>query len=104
MVEEIYRVIIPPEARQQVKFISDYIAQDNPERALSFGRELIEKAKSLAHSPNVGVPYRRYKESGLRFVTHGKKDKYLIIYKVIESEKQVQIRSVWHGSRKPPKL
>lgn len=104
MVKEIYHVVIPAEAKRQVKFISDYIARDNPDRAASFGRELIEKAMSLGLAPFSGSHYSKSKEAGLRFVTHGKGSKYIVIYKVIEDKKQIQIRAFWHGSRMPPNL
>jgi len=63
VVQEIYRVVIPSEAKRHVKFISDFIARDNPERAASFGRELIEKAKSLALAPYSGSSYTRYERA-----------------------------------------
>lgn len=88
------RVRFTAEAERSLEQIGDYIAQDNPERALSFVRELRDKCLSLANMPYGFALALGYEETGIRRRPHGD---YLIFYRV--DNDIVVIISVLHGTR-----
>lgn len=81
------------EAESDLEQIADYIAQDNPRRALSFIRELRSKCEDLVESPNGFALVPRYEHHGIRRRVHGN---YLIFYRV-ETAKVVIVH-VLHGA------
>ncbi|TWB53189.1 plasmid stabilization system protein ParE [Rhizobium sp. ERR 922] len=81
------------EAESNLEQIADYIARDNPWRALSFVRELRSKCEDLADNPNGFALMPRYEHHGIRRRVHGN---YLIFYRV-ENAKVVIIH-VLHGA------
>ena len=59
-------VCLTAEAENDLEQIGDYIAQDNPKRALSFVLALRDKCLSLADAP-YGFPLvTRYEHHGIR--------------------------------------
>lgn len=54
------------EAERSLERIGDYIAADNPERAISFLHELQDKARQLAELPNGFPLVPRYADQGIR--------------------------------------
>lgn len=87
-------VHLTAEAEYDLETIGDYIARDNPARALSFLHELRLKCLGLADMPERFPLVPRYEAAGLRRRVHGD---YLIFYKV-EREKVVIIH-VLHGAQ-----
>lgn len=88
------RLAYTPAARDDLREIGDYIAQDNPARALSFVRELREHCQRIAGNPRI----HRVREEfgpGVRGTTHGA---YLILY-THRDDGQVVIERVIHGAR-----
>lgn len=81
------------EAESDLEQIADYIAQDNPRRALSFIRELRSKCEDLVDNPNGFALVPRYERHGIRRRVHGN---YLIFYRV-ETAKVVIVH-VLHGA------
>ncbi|MGM4984440.1 MULTISPECIES: type II toxin-antitoxin system RelE/ParE family toxin [Rhizobium] len=81
------------EAENDLEQIADYIARDNPQRALSFIRELRSKCEDLVDNPNGYSLVPRYEHHGIRRRVHGN---YLIFYRV-ESAKVVIIHLL-HGA------
>lgn len=81
------------EAESDLEQIADYIAQDNPRRALSFIRELRSKCEDLVDNPDGFALVPRYEHHGIRRRVHGN---YLIFYRV-ESAKVVIVH-VLHGA------
>lgn len=65
-------------AEADLEAIADYIARDNPVRALSFVRELVERCLSLAEMPEAFPVVSRYQHHGIRRRVHGR---YLIFYR-----------------------
>lgn len=57
-------------ARASLERIGDFIAQDNPERAISFITELREKALTLADLPRGFPLVPRYERHGIRRRSH----------------------------------
>jgi addiction module RelE/StbE family toxin len=81
------------EAESDLERIADYIAKDNPRRALSLVQELRARCEGLADIP-LGFPLvPRYERQGIRRRVHGN---YLIFYRV-DGEKVVVIH-VLHGA------
>jgi toxin ParE1/3/4 len=68
-------------AEADLEAIGDYIAQDNPVRALSFVRELSRSCLELADMPEAWPIMRRHEDHGVRRRVHGR---YLIFYRVAE--------------------
>lgn len=87
------RVIITPLAQSDIEAISDYIATENPARAATFARDLIEKCLSLAEKPERYPVAERLSEAGVRKLTH---QSYLIFYRVYPD--RVSIARVLHGA------
>lgn len=81
------------EAESDLEQIADYIAQDNPRRALSFIRELRSKCEDLVASPEGFALVPRYEHHGVRRRVHGN---YLIFYRV-ETAKVVIVH-ILHGA------
>lgn len=87
-------VRITASAEDDLERIGDYIAQDNPKRALSFVLELRDKCLALADTP-CGFPLvPRYERFGIRRCVHGN---YLIFYRA--DDDQVTVVHVVHGAR-----
>ena len=86
-----------PAAEQDLLSIHDWIASDNPERAITFVEELDRTVTKLAFYPYQGVVPRhpKLREAGYRVLIVGD---YLAFYKV--RGKTVQIYRVVHGSRR----
>jgi plasmid stabilization system protein ParE len=81
------------EAENDLEQIADYIAQDNPQRALSFIRELRSKCDGLIDSPNSFALVPRYERHGIRRGGHGN---YLIFYRAETA--RVVILHILHGA------
>ncbi len=88
------KVVLTDAARRDLEEIGDYIAQDNPRRARSFVRELIDAARQLGDAPEGFPLVGRYRHLNVRRRVHGN---YLIFYR-IEAER-VAIIHVLHGAR-----
>jgi len=82
------------EAEFDLEAIGDFIARDNPGRALSFLRELREKCLGLSDMPARFPLVPRYEAAGVRRRVYGD---YLIFYRV--EPVKVIILHVLHGAR-----
>ena len=87
-------VHLSAEAEYDLETIGDYIARDNPVRALSFLQELRAKCLGLAEMPERFPLVPRFETSGVRRRGHGD---YLIFYRV-EAEKVVIVH-ILHGAQ-----
>jgi plasmid stabilization system protein ParE len=70
-------------AEADLEEIGDYIARDNPVRALSFVRELARSCLELAEMPEAWPIVPRYQHHGIRRRVHGR---YLIFYRITGSK------------------
>jgi toxin ParE1/3/4 len=84
------------QAEIDITEIGDYIARDNPARALSFVRELRAHCRQLTDFPEA-APLRPGLGEGVRMSVFGP---YLIFY-VVRSD-VLEIRRVVHGARDRP--
>ena len=80
-------------ALENMATIADYIAQDKPDRATSFVREIREKTLVLANFPSVG---RAGRVAGTRELIAHKN--FLVIYRI--KGKNVEIVRVRHVAQK----
>lgn len=87
------KVRFTTEARTDLRLIGDYIAKDNPSRALSFVDELEQKCLMIPATPKAFPLVPRYERHGIRRRVHGR---YLIFYR-IEGE-EVIVLHVLHGA------
>ncbi|EAO0751997.1 type II toxin-antitoxin system RelE/ParE family toxin [Salmonella enterica] len=87
------KLCISPLAEHDLEAIGDWIAQDNPVRAVSFTEELYQQCLLIAEYP---VIYRERPElgQGVRSCAYGR---YLILFRVLDTEARVE--RILHGSR-----
>jgi len=87
------KLTVSPLAEQDIEAIGDYIAQDNPIRALSFTEELYQQCSLIGENPQI---YRERPELGntIRSCAYGR---YVLLYNMLNNE--VRIERVLHGSR-----
>lgn len=89
---------ISDEAQRDVAGIGQHIAQDNPERAVSFIDELTAKFRLVAERP-LSFPTREDWHPELRSALHRP---YIILFRVADD--YVDIVRVFHGARDIPNL
>ncbi|VVE19604.1 plasmid stabilization protein [Pandoraea iniqua] len=89
-------VHILPEAISDLESIGDYIALDNPGRAITFIQELRAKCLDLPDMPLAFPLVPRYERYGIRHRVHGN---YQIFYRVIESKERVDVVHIIHSAR-----
>lgn len=90
--------MILPAAQADLFEIGDFIAQDNPGRALSFLAEIEAKMHQAAERPE-SFPTRDDVRKGLRSARHGR---YMIFF--LTRGEEVQIIRVLHGARDFPRV
>jgi toxin ParE1/3/4 len=90
------RLVIMPLAEQDIEVIGDYIARDDPARAVSFVGELREQCMRIADNP-LGYRERPELAPGLRSCAHGN---YVIFFDA--SPDVVEVVRVLHGARDLP--
>ncbi|WP_109366661.1 type II toxin-antitoxin system RelE/ParE family toxin [Ochrobactrum soli] len=81
------------EAEGDLEQIADYIAQDNPRRALSFLQELRNTCEKLADNPLAFPLVPRYESQRIRRHVYGN---YLIFYRADET--RIVILHVFNGA------
>jgi toxin ParE1/3/4 len=90
-------VRILPAAEAELEAIGDYIARDNPRRALSFVRELRDKCLDLADMALAFPVVPRYEDCGVRHRVHGN---YQIFYRIVgQPAERIDVIHVLHGAR-----
>lgn len=90
-------VRLTPLAEAELEAIADYIARDNPRRALSFVQELRDRRLSLAYMPLAFPLVPRYEDRGIRHRVHGN---YQIFYRVLgDPPARIDVLHVLHSAR-----
>ncbi len=87
-------VVFSPKAADDLEEIGDYIARDNPGRAVSFVEEIEQHCYRVAETPTA-FPVRDDIAQGLRMALHGH---YLILY-CIQSD-AIRVERIVHGARR----
>ena len=88
------KVRITRQAEIDLEAIAEWIARDNPVRAISFVDELLDRCHSLANYPD---RFPSYGEIGGRTVRKMSHEDYAILY--VRLRGRVEIVHVVHGSR-----
>ena len=78
--------------------IGDYIARDNPERAVSFIMGIREQCSNMTNYPEA-APLRPELGKGIRMLPFGH---YLIFYTV--NPENIRVERILHGARNIPDL
>jgi addiction module RelE/StbE family toxin len=81
------------EAKLDLLRIGDWIARDNPRRAVTFIEEIEARCRSLPAMPKAYQLMPRHEASGIRRIVHGN---YLIFYRI--EEKSVVVLRILHGA------
>jgi addiction module RelE/StbE family toxin len=87
-------VIFANEAKADLKEIGDYIAQNDPHRAISFIEEMIDCCEMLELRPHAYAIVPRFAHLGFRKRTFGN---YLIFYRVLDG--QVEVARILNAAR-----
>ena len=87
------RVVFSPKAEDDLEEIGDYIAQDNPGRALTFLDELRARSLAIAENPQA-YPAQPKLAPAIRRAVYRR---YLIFYSMQSSE--LRIERILHGAR-----
>jgi toxin ParE1/3/4 len=95
------KVILTPQAQDDLRDIVSFIAQDNPDRAKSFGNELIDRALTLAELPERGRIVPEISGTNVREIIHRS---YRIIYEIFPAREAVYVLRFWHGARGEPEI
>jgi len=94
-------VILTPQSLDDLRDIVRFIAQDNQEKAKTFGYALIDKALSVGTFPELGRVVPELEDSSVREIIHGS---YRIIYEVFHEPTAVYVLRFWHGARGVPEI
>ncbi len=90
--------VFSPLAEFDLEEIGDYIARDNPARAVSFIRDIREQCIKITAMPEA-APLRHELGEGIRMLPFGR---YLIFYTA--NNEGIRIERVLHGARNIPVL
>ena len=96
-----FKVILTPQSQDDLCEIVSFIARNNPQRARSFGNELIDRALTLGELPERGRVVPEISEPSVREIVH---PPYRIIYEIFLEQKAVYILRFWHGARREPEI
>jgi toxin ParE1/3/4 len=96
-----YKLIWSPAARDDLHDIVTFIARDNPNRAMSFGYELISETDRLQDFPESGRVVPEYRNDGIREIVFRL---YRIVYRVNHTKQLCEIARIWHSARGIPRL
>jgi toxin ParE1/3/4 len=88
------RVVITAVAKVDLISIGDFIKPNNPERAITFVEELLNRCYALADMPRAYPLVPRYEKFGIRRTVY--RD-YLIFYRV--HEESVEIIHILQGAQ-----
>jgi addiction module RelE/StbE family toxin len=91
------KVIISPQAIDDLSSIVRYIAKDNPKAAVRVGYALIDRAAILEKFPLIGSLYR--KRPGVRKLVLRP---YVIFYRADPEQGRVDILRYWHPAQGEP--
>lgn len=87
-------VAFTEQAETDLEAIGDYIARDNPERAVSFVEEIVERCERLGERPYAFALVPRYAHAGVRHRSFGN---YLIFYRA--SDDRVEILHILNAAQ-----
>jgi toxin ParE1/3/4 len=92
------QLLFSPLSERDLEEIGDYIARDNPQKAVSFIRGIREQCAKITANP-AAAPLRHELGEGIRMVPYGN---YLIFYTADIND--IRIERVLHGARNIPDI
>jgi plasmid stabilization system protein ParE len=78
-----------------------YVGEQSQDAAEALRLELLESVEVLARFPFIGPAYERDRTGRTREILCRR---YRIFYRVQEPLRRVEILTIWHGSRREPRL
>ena len=96
-----FKLIWSPAARDDLHDIVGFIARDNPNRAMSFGYQLISETDRLQEFPELGRSVPEYRDDNIREMIFRP---YRIVYRIDHERRLCEIARVWHSARGLPQL
>jgi len=90
--------LFSPLAELDLEDVGDYIARDNPSRAVSFIREIREQCAKITAMP-LAAPLHHEIGEGIRMVPFG----HFLIFYTVDAD-SIRIERVLHGARNIPAL
>jgi plasmid stabilization system protein ParE len=97
-----YRVIVLPEAFEDLDRIIDYIKQQSPQNAARVIERLWVATQSLAILPYRYKVHRSNRDPG-RTVRSMPVPPFIVYYRVVEAHRTVRVLTVRHGSQRQPR-
>lgn len=94
-----WKIILSPQAIEDLAAIVRRIARDDPEVAQRIGHALIDRVSILENFPLLGSPYPK-RPDVRKLVSRP----YLIFYRVRAEENCADILRYWHGAQRDPEL
>ena len=95
------KVIWSAAAREDLRAIAAYIAQDNLTLAESYCLQLIEFADTAGDFPRLGRVVPEVEDENVREIL---KPPYRIIYELSQDQPRPVIMRIWHGTRGTPEI
>jgi toxin ParE1/3/4 len=96
-----FKVILTPQSLDDLREIVTFIAKDNPDRARTYGNELIDRALSVANFPQMGRVVPEIGNPVVREVLHGS---YRVIYEIFPDQNVIYTLRFWHATRGKPDI
>ena len=96
-----FRLTWAPIARQDLRDLVAYIAEDNPRAARKFARSAFRTIEHLALFPHSGRAVPEFDDPTIREVI---RKPCRIVYRVRAADEVVEIARVWHAARGVPDL
>ena len=94
-----YALIWSPAARDDLRDLVRFIARDNPDRAASFGLQLIQRAETIQQFPEMGRIVPEQRDPCVRQIVVRP---YRVIYRLRHESQLIEVVRVWHGARGEP--
>ncbi|HEY9508400.1 MAG TPA: type II toxin-antitoxin system RelE/ParE family toxin [Verrucomicrobiae bacterium] len=96
-----FEILWSPEALDDLRSLTNFIAVDNPAAAEKVGSALITSTELLATQPLLGRRVPEQQSTNIREVIRAP---YRIIYEVRRSRRTVEVLRIWHGARGTPEI
>jgi plasmid stabilization system protein ParE len=96
-----YRLDWSPTARQDLRELIAYIAEDDRIAAGQFARGVFQSIERLTQFPESGRIVPEFEEPAIRELI---RRPCRIVYRVRHTERTVEIARVWHAARGTPEL
>ena len=96
-----FKIVWSRQAREDLRDIVTFIAQDNPAMAESFGYRLMSKVDLLAQFPELGRVVPEEQDEAIREIILRP---YRIVYQILAGKQTVAVARIWHGARGEPEI